>query len=193
MSTKEEMPLIAIQLEQGHALKTCLLMMLSGQPDADNKTMRTKYLPIEKIDDVFVDSFVQIIGNTQIEFIVESKRHSIRLYSSRKVNNLGLLENDLLNFSFSILGDLRDLRLDQFGGLTPFTQDIHINKSLNELFKGLTKNIQVADRDCAVCYEFTNTLTPCCRHSLCYRCWFRIEELCINIEAICPLCRSRLT
>ena len=111
-------------------------------------------------------------------------------------NDKKITNEDLLKFSEELLDKLPKLRLDIDGRLSQ--TDIEEQLMLAEfedIFSSIECDTFKIDKNntCCVCYEKTNTKTLC-EHSLCNRCWSKIE---INNDEDeknipCPLCRENI-
>ena len=116
-----------------------------------------------------------------------------RLYFKSKYNEKGIDKDDILEFSQKLLDELPRLQLGLNGMLLIRDNEyVSLRAAFEDVFTAIEcENVKVDKTlTCSVCYEKTDTLTPC-KHPLCNRCWSKIPRGEDN-ETPCPLCRENI-
>ena len=119
-----------------------------------------------------------------------------KLYTKTKYNQKGINKDDILAFSCELLEELPQIRLGLRGNLLiRDTQYVSLRAAFEDVFSSIECDTVKVDKtgECCVCYEKTDTKTPC-EHSLCNRCWSKIEkdEKDEAAPTPCPLCRENI-
>ena len=120
-----------------------------------------------------------------------------RMYIKAKYNENGINKDDILAFSCELLEELPQLRLGLNGALLiRDIQYVSLRAAFEDVFTAIECDTVKVDKTgvCCVCYEKTDTKTPC-KHPLCNRCWSEIDiEICgeDHNECACPLCRENI-
>jgi hypothetical protein len=164
-------------------------------------------LNIQSIDGVKCDACFKFYSD-QIQFIIVSSNIVDNSYNSEFVElyrdcvaiNLSMSNTHIKewtdNFAFDILETLPKLKLNIHGKLSPSETADDIDIQLNDIFARIT-NVTINPTDeCCVCCNHTYTKTPC-KHSLCYRCWFKLgktddENPDDGLDFTCPICRGNI-
>jgi hypothetical protein len=156
-------------------------------------------IPIDKIDGVKVGCNIKV-QQKRVLFCAESDFKYISemdelpdLYYKMKYRETGITSDDILEFTTSLLGEIPLLRLTYDGNLeVPDNIKSTVLKTIDDVFASIAcPNVATSCmQECSVCYEKTNTKTPC-KHCLCNRCWSNIEKDCDG-EIPCPLCRENI-
>lgn len=161
-------------------------------------------VPIVEIDGVKnIECSIELYHQSKsLKFVVKTgfkyddDDDNLIMYIKSKHNNDGINKDDILAFSEEILDELPKLRLRVSGNFCiPNNHFETIRAAFEDVFTSIEcETIKVNKTDvCSVCYEKTNTKTPC-EHPLCNRCWSKIM-VCDkngNNEASCPLCRENI-
>jgi hypothetical protein len=118
------------------------------------------------------------------------------IYMKRKYNTNGINKDDILAFSCELLEELPQIRLGLNGQLLiRDTQIMSMRAAFEDVFATIECETIKVDKTgvCCVCYEKTDTKTPC-GHTLCNRCWCKIEkdEKDEDAPMPCPLCRKNI-
>jgi len=116
------------------------------------------------------------------------------LYFKSKYNEKGINKDDILAFSCELLEELPQLRLGRDGMLLiRETQYVSLRDAFEDVFAAIECDTVKVDKTgvCCVCYEKTDTKTPC-NHPLCNRCWSNIEIKEDRNECACPMCRENI-
>lgn len=160
---------------------------------------------ITSINDVICDASFKFYCD-QIQFVIDSSNicdnsstcDFIELYRTCVGLNIKMTETHIKEwtdyFATEIIKTLPNLKLNIYGKLSTTTDDIDIQ--LNNIFSEFT-NITIKSTDeCCVCCNHTYTKTPC-KHSLCYRCWFKLgkiddENPDDGLMFSCPICRGNI-
>lgn len=161
---------------------------------------------ILSIDDVMCDISFKFYSNSII-LIINSKHivnnnsccEYIELYHKSfpliDINITDIkLKDCLTNYANLILETIPKLKLDMCGNLSLHTNNYDVTLELNNIFASLSNVVVDRGDECCVCSNTTYTKTPC-KHSLCYRCWFKLGKTdaeCPEDELnfSCPICRE---
>lgn len=119
-----------------------------------------------------------------------------RLYFKPKYNQAGITKDDILAFSCELLEELPQLRLGINGNLSIKDNElVSLRAAFEDVFTAIECETVKIDKTgvCSVCYEKTNTKTPC-EHPLCNRCWSKIGVCSekYDSQTPCPLCRENI-
>lgn len=162
-------------------------------------------LNIQSVDDVRCDAIFRFY-NDSIQFIIESSQiitdnnscEYIELYRDCIGIKRNLPDHHIKewtdNFATDILETLPKLKLNIYGKLSTTADDVDIQ--LNNIFANF-ENISINNTDeCCVCCNHTYTKTSC-KHSLCYRCWFKLGKIEDDhpddgLIFSCPICRGNI-
>ena len=153
-------------------------------------------LPIKKIDGVNIANFeidihlkritLEISKNFDTSGVEVLWSHTIRN------NDDGDIDLKINEFIEEITKNVPLLKLGCTGYFhTPTDlEKIKTHKEIANCFK--CENVELEYDTCGVCYEDTSTKTNC-GHSLCRRCWSKIEKVnCCDDDDVtpCPICRK---
>lgn len=124
----------------------------------------------------------------------DEDNHGERIYFTAKCNKDGINKDDILEFSQKLLDELPRLQLGLNGMLLIRDNEfVSLRAAFEDVFTTIESETLKVQKTgtCSVCYEKTDTTTPC-DHPLCNRCWSKIE---MNDETNCipcPLCRENI-
>jgi len=160
-------------------------------------------VPIVEIDGVknissnihFYQKKQGLCFEVEADFKYDSDDENPKMYMKTKYNQDGINKEDILQFSCELLEELPQIRLGLHGNLLiRDAQYVSLRTAFEDVFAAIECETIKVDKtgDCCVCYEKTDTKTPC-EHSLCNRCWSKIE-ICgeDNNECSCPMCRKNI-
>jgi hypothetical protein len=153
-------------------------------------------LPIKKIDGVKISGFEIDIYLKRIKLEIHGNFTNTEcdvLWSYTICNNDdGDMDLKINEFIEEITKNVPLLKLGCTGYFhTPTDlEKIKKHKEIANCFK--CENVELEYDTCGVCYEETSTKTDC-GHSLCHRCWGKIEKVncdCDEWVLPCPICRK---
>lgn len=189
---------VAIGLIKEHVCECCTKISKKCAP--------SKYVPITEIDGVKnIDCRISYYSEKRgLEFEVKAEfKYDCHndvfpiLFRMTKYNKDGITSEDILAFSSAVLMAIPLLKLGYGGDLMPENKcESAVHKTFDDVFSSIACPTVVVDcmKECSVCYEKTNTKTPC-KHSLCNRCWSKIQpvqdEDCDDVTP-CPICRKNI-
>ena len=170
------------------------------------KCAPSKYVPITEIDGVKnIDCRISYFSEQRgLEFEVKAEFKYASdddqfpiLFRMTKYNKDGITSEDTLAFSTAVLIAIPLLKLDYGGDLAPENNcESAVHKAFDDVLSSIACPTVVVDcmQECSVCYENTITKT-CCKHSLCNRCWSKIQPVKDEDgedETPCPMCRTNI-
>lgn len=125
----------------------------------------------------------------EFKYVGDNEDHPT-IYRKIKNNINKINKDDILAFSCELLEELPQIRLGLNGQLLiRDTQYVSMRAAFEDVFATIEcETIKVDKTDvCCVCYEKTDSKTPC-GHTLCNRCWSKIEK--DEDDCPCPMCRK---
>jgi hypothetical protein len=184
-------------------MKTQKCKCSTKTPHACDPSMRIPIIEIDGVKNIdcrisycFNKSVLKFEVTADFKYDGDEDENPI-LFRISKISDNGITAADTLAFSTAVLTAIPLLKLDFEGNLAPFDKcSVDIYKAIDDVFSSIACPTVVVDcmQECSVCYEKTRTKTKC-NHSLCNRCWSKIEEVKDedgDLTTPCPICRENI-